>query len=185
MEAKKEGGSGKVRGKEGRPGSGINEGQSGRRTEMSSLLKWDPVREFEEFGRRMAPWFGRREKGAIREGAGENSIFEWSPSVDVAEEDKAYLVTAELPEVKKEDMKVTVENGVLAISGERKKEKEEKKGVRYHRIERCYGSFLRSFTLPEDADPASVKATMKDGVLKIRIEKRPGTPPKAIPIGTE
>ena len=97
---------------------------------MSSLLKWDPVREFEEFGRRMAPWFGRREKGAIREGAGENSIFEWSPSVDVAEEDKAHLVTAELPEVKKEDITVSVENGVLTVSGERKKEREEKeKGV--------------------------------------------------------
>lgn len=152
---------------------------------MSSLLKWDPVREFEEFGRRMAPWFGRRGKELMTRGDGEAAIFEWSPSVDVAEEDKAYLVTAELPEVKKEDMKVTVENGVLTISGERKKEKEEKEGVRYHRIERCYGSFLRSFTLPEDADPASVKATMKDGVLKIRIEKRPGIPPKAVPIATE
>ena len=152
---------------------------------MNSLLKWDPVREFEEFGRRMAPWFGRRGKEAMTEGNGEATLFEWSPSVDVAEEEKAYLVTAELPEVKKEDMTVSVENGVLTVSGERKKEREEKEGVRYHRIERCYGSFLRSFTLPEDADPASIKATMKDGVLKIRIEKRPGTPPKAIPIGAE
>ncbi|EQD24994.1 MAG: Hsp20/alpha crystallin family protein [Nitrospirae bacterium] len=152
---------------------------------MSSLLRWDPVREFEEFGRRMAPWFGRRGKETMREGEGAVTIFDWSPSVDVAEEEKDYLVTAELPEVKKEDMKVTVENGVLTISGERKKEREEKEGVRYHRIERCYGSFLRSFTLPEDADPASVKATMKEGVLKVRIGKRPGTPPKAVPIGTE
>ena len=101
----------------------------------------------------MAPWFGDHGKETMRKGEGAVTIFDCSPSVDVAEEEKEYLVTAELPEVKKEDMKVTVENGVLTISWERKKEREEKEGVRYHRIERCYGSFLRSFTLPEDLVP--------------------------------
>lgn len=148
---------------------------------MSSLLKWDPVREFEEFGRRMAPWFGRLE----REGGPSMTMLDWAPAIDVAEEENAYVVSAELPEVKKEDAKVSMENGILTISGERRKEREEKKGVRYHRIERCYGSFLRSFTLPDDADPSKVTATMKDGILKVRIEKRPGTPSKAIPIGSE
>ena len=148
---------------------------------MSSLLKWDPVREFEEFGRRMAPWFGRLE----REGGPSMTMLDWAPAIDVAEEENAYVVSAELPEVKKGDAKISMTNGILTISGERRKEREEKKGVRYHRIERCYGSFLRSFTLPDDADPSKVTATMKDGILKVRIEKRPGTPSKAIPIGSE
>lgn len=148
---------------------------------MSNLLKWDLERDFEEFGRRIAPWFGRQN----RERGPSMALFDWAPSVDVAEEENAYVVLAELPEVKKEDMKVSMENGILTISGERRKEHEEKKGVRYHRVERCYGSFLRSFTLPDDADPSRVTATMKDGILTVRIEKRPGTPSKTIPIGTE
>ena len=148
---------------------------------MSSLLKWDPVREFEEFGRRMAPWFGRLE----REGVPSRTMFDWAPAIDVVEEENAYVVSAELPEVKREDAKVSMTNGILTISGERRKEREEKKGVRYHRVERCYGSFLRSFTLPDDADPSKVTATMKDGILKVRIEKRPGTLPTTIPIGSE
>lgn len=161
------------------------EHQSERRFLMSSLLKWDPVREFEEFGRRLAPWLGRQGREILKpEGEGTMAVFDWSPSVDVTEGEKEYVVTAELPEVKKEDAKVTVENGILTISGERRKEQEEKKeGTRYHRVERCYGVFLRSFVLPEDADPSRVTATMKDGVLKVRIEKRPGTPPTAVPIG--
>ena len=149
---------------------------------MSSLLKWDPVREFEEFGRRMAPWFGRRLE---REGVPSRTMFDWAPAIDVVEEENAYVVSAELPEVKREDAKVSMTNGILTISGERRKEREEKKGVRYHRVERCYGSFLRSFTLPDDADPSKVTATMKDGILKVRIEKRPGTLPTTIPIGSE
>ena len=67
---------------------------------------------------------------------------------DITEDDKEYLIKAELPEMRKEDVKVTVENGVLTISGERKFEKEEK----YHRVERGYGTFMRSFALPDDAD---------------------------------
>ena len=74
---------------------------------------------------------------------------EWSPLVDITEDDK--VIKADLPEVKKEDVKLTVQDDVMSISGERKYEKEEK-GKKYHRVERVYGSFMRSFTLPEDAD---------------------------------
>ena len=74
------------------------------------------------------------------------TVSQWAPLVDIAEDDKEYLIKVELPEVKKEDVKVTVENGVLTITGERKFEKEEK-GKKYHRVERAYGSFMRSFTL--------------------------------------
>jgi len=77
--------------------------------------------------------------------------------VDIVEDEKEYLIKAELPEVKKEDVKLTVENGVLTLSGERKFEKEED-NKRYHRIERAYGSFVRSFSLPDDADDGKVTA---------------------------
>ena len=88
---------------------------------------------------------------------------------------------AEVPEVKKEDLKVTVEDGTLSITGERKSEKEEK-GRRFHRIERAYGSFERSFTLPDDADATKVVSDFKDGVLKVHLPKNPNPKPKAIEI---
>src|SRR6185436_6768895 len=83
------------------------------------------------------------------------TVAEWSPLVDITEDEKAYVIKAELPEVKKNEVKVRVENGVLYLSGERHFEKEEK-GKRYHRVERAYGSFTRSFSLPNDADPNQV-----------------------------
>ena len=95
---------------------------------------------------------------------------EWAPAVDITEDDKEYLVKAELPGMKKEDVKVSVENGVVSICGERKFEKEEKT-KKYHRVERSYGKFERSFTLPELADPAKVKAEYKEGVLTVHLPK--------------
>ena len=89
---------------------------------MSGLLNSDPVREFEEFRRRMMPLFGRLGQEAVLDAGRSMIVFDWAPSVDVVEEDDAYVVTAELPDVKKKDMKVTMENRILAISGERKKE---------------------------------------------------------------
>ena len=98
------------------------------------------------------------------------TVAQWSPLVDITEDDKEYLIKAELPDMKKEDVRLTVENGVLAISGERKFEKEEK-GRKYHRIERAYGSFVRSFSLSEDADGSNVTANFKDGVLQVHLPK--------------
>ena len=95
---------------------------------------------------------------------------EWSPLVDVEESDKEYTIKAELPEVKKENVKVELENGSIRISGERKLEKEEK-GLRFHRIERSYGSFERSFTLPEGTERKNVSAEFKDGLLKVHLPK--------------
>lgn len=149
---------------------------------MSSILRWDPVKEFEEFSRRIVPLFGRLTHEIPQEERQAMRVIDWAPTVDIAEEEKAYLVTAELPEVKKEDAKVSIENGVLTISGERQKETEEKNGRKYHRIERSYGSFLRSFSLPDDADPSRVTASMKDGVLTVRIEKRIEAMPKTVAI---
>jgi HSP20 family protein len=103
------------------------------------------------------------------------------PLVDITEDEKEYVIKAELPEVKKEDVKVSVENGTVAISGERKFEKEEK-GRKYHRVERAYGSFMRSFTLPEGAAGDKVSADFKEGVLTVHLPKSPEAKPKAIDV---
>ena len=109
------------------------------------------------------------------------ALAEWMPLVDIAEDDKEYVITAELPEVKKEDVKVTMENGVLTITGERKFEKEEN-NKRWHRVERSYGSFARSFALPDDGDTAKVNAEIKDGMLKVRVAKSEAARPKQIEV---
>ncbi|HXH85269.1 MAG TPA: Hsp20/alpha crystallin family protein, partial [Nitrospira sp.] len=93
------------------------------------------------------------------------------------EDEKEYVVKAEIPEMKKEDIKLNVADDVLSITGERKYEKEEK-GKKYHRVERAYGSFMRSFTLPEDADSSKVSAEYKDGLLKVHIPKSEKAKPK-------
>ena len=106
---------------------------------------------------------------------------QWSPLVDIIEDEKEYLIKAELPDMKKEDVRLTVENEVLAISGERTFEKKEK-GKKYHRVERAYGSFVRSFSLPEDADGSRVSADFKDGMLRVHLPKSQKAKPKAIEI---
>jgi HSP20 family protein len=91
------------------------------------------------------------------------------------------LIKAELPDVRKEDVKVTVQNGVLSIAGERKFEKEQR-GKRYHRMERAYGCFARSFSLPEDVDEGKVTADFKDGVLQIHVLKSEQRKPRSIEV---
>src|SRR4030081_1088326 len=123
---------------------------------INTLTRWEPMGDLEE---RLSSLFGR---APARRGNGreELTLADWSPLADITEDDKEYLIKAELPDMKKEEVKVTVENGVLTISGERKFEKEEKK-KRYHRVERAYGTFVRSFTLPDDADANNVNAEFK------------------------
>lgn len=109
------------------------------------------------------------------------TVAEWAPLVDIFEDDKQYLIKAELPEVTKDDVKVTVQEDVLTITGERILEKEEK-GKKYHRVERAYGRFGRSFTLPEDADGNGVVAEFRDGVLKVHLPKSEKAKPKTIEV---
>jgi HSP20 family protein len=146
---------------------------------MNALTKWNPFRELEEMQNRLSSLFGRTPLRGLGEEA--MTVSEWTPLVDITEDDKEYLIKAELPEVKKEDVKVTVENGTLTITGERKFEKEEK-GKKYHRIERAYGSFMRSFTLPEGAAGDKVSADFKDGVLKVHLPKSAEAKPKSIDV---
>jgi HSP20 family protein len=151
-------------------------------TQMQTLTRWEPFREMEDFQNRLSTLFGRmplrRPDGHGRE---EITLADWTPLADITEDEKEYLIKAELPEMKKEDVKVTVENGVLTISGERKFEKEEKK-KKYHRVERGYGTFVRSFTLPDDADANKVKAEFKNGLLTVHLPKSEHAKPKHIEV---
>ncbi len=97
-------------------------------------------------------------------------VADWAPAVDIQETDKEYLLKLEVPEVRKEDVKVTVQENELTITGERKLEKEEK-GKKFHRIERSYGTFLRTFDLPADADETKIFAEFKDGLLLVKLPK--------------
>jgi len=144
---------------------------------MSLLTRWDPMQDIQEFEKRLSSWVGRAPMA--KEGGKESMrLMEWAPLVDITEDDKEYLIKADLPEVKKEDVKISVHEGVLAISGERKYEKEEK-GKKYHRVERAYGRFERSFTVPEDAEEDKVSAEYKDGVLKVHLPKCAKAKPKS------
>ena len=109
------------------------------------------------------------------------AVAEWAPLVDISEDDKEYRIKVELPEIKKEDVKVTAEEGTLTITGERKFEKEEK-GKKYHRVERSYGSFVRNFSLPDDASPGKVTAEFKDGVLSVHLAKTQRAKPTHIEV---
>lgn len=148
---------------------------------MTALTHWDPFKELDELQNRLSTLLGRPPTRRKEGGKEAMTVAEWAPLVDITEDDKEYLIKAELPEVKKEDVKVTVENGVLTITGERKFEKEEK-GRKYHRIERAYGSFARSFTLPDDADPDKVNAEFNHGVLKVHLAKSEAAKPRQIEV---
>jgi HSP20 family protein len=109
------------------------------------------------------------------------AVADWSPEVDISEDDQGYLLKADLPQMKKDDVRVTVEDGILSVCGERKGEKEDQKR-KYHRIERSFGTFRRSFTLPEDADSTKVTAEFRDGVLKVHLPTTTKTRSKALEI---
>jgi len=147
----------------------------------TQLSRWSPWKEMEQMQNRLAslwnldPLQGNGGKGEML------TVAEWSPRVDISEDEKEIIVKAELPEMKKEDVKVTVDQGVLTISGERKLEKEEK-NKKYHRIESEYGSFVRSFTLPAAILGDKVSADFKDGVLKVHLPKDKTPSPKAVEI---
>lgn len=148
---------------------------------MTHLTRWNPFREMDEIQNRLFNSLLKTQPTRAGNEQESLTVSEWTPLVDIMEDDKEYLIKSELPEIKKEDVKVTVENGLLTISGERKLEKEEN-GKRYHRVERSYGSFVRSFTLPDDADSSKVNAEFKDGILRVRVAKSEHARPKQIEV---
>ena len=132
-----------------------------------NVVRWDPFANLDDMFARMPSLFGRLPR--LTGDGGEGGI-EWSPTVDISETDAEYLLKAQLPAVKKEDVHVTFDDGMLTISGERKQQTEEK-GEKYHRIESLHGTFSRSFSLPDAIDAGGIRAEGKDGVITIHVPK--------------
>lgn len=145
-----------------------------------TLIRWEPFRETEEFMNRLMPSLLR---GGLRAGPEGSSLpaVQWTPSADISETENEYLIRAEMPAVKKEDVKVSVQDGILAVEGERRQEKEEK-GRKFHRIERSYGKFVRRLALPTDVDQQKVAAEFKDGVLSVHLPKSAAAKPRSIDV---
>lgn len=144
---------------------------------MATIARFDPFRDLavlqDRMNRLFGDAYGTREEGVLSG---------WVPPVDIFENEKKELVLkAELPDVRKEDVSVTVENNTLTLSGERKFDSEVKK-EQYHRIERSFGSFTRSFSLPATVDTSKIAAEFKNGLLTVRLPFREEAKPRAISI---
>jgi HSP20 family protein len=131
-----------------------------------NVIRWDPFSDVNTMFDRMLS--GRCWPRVALEGDGKE--LQWSPSADISETDKEYVIRAELPAVKKEDVQVTLDNGIISIKGERKQQKEDK-NEKFHRVESVYGSFERSFTVPDNVNSDAIKCESKDGVLTVHIPK--------------
>jgi HSP20 family protein len=140
-----------------------------------NITRWEPFREMEDIFRQYSPFFA----SALRRNGGEGAA--WAPVADISETDQEYLIKAQLPEVKKEDVKITLDNGVITIAGERRMEQEQKEANEI-RVESFYGTFSRSFGLPDNIDAGAIKAEQKDGVLKVRIPKTKEAAPRKIAV---
>ncbi len=145
-----------------------------------SLVRWDPFSDFDTLFNRAWPRTSASWPRIALGDTGEAKV-EWAPSADISETEKEYLVRAELPAVRKEDVKVTVDSGMLKIEGERRQRKEDK-NEKFHRVESYYGSFVRQFSLPENVDVHGIRCESQDGVLTVHIPKRTIEKPKQIEI---
>jgi HSP20 family protein len=145
-----------------------------------AVIRWTPFRELTTMQERMNKLFEDVMKTPYRSDEG-LSTPNWAPAVDIYETDKEIVMKAELPEMQEKDIEIKVEDNLLILSGERKMEKEVKE-ENYHRIERAYGSFNRSFTLPRTVDRENIKASYKDGVLRVLLPKKEEVKPKQIKI---
>jgi HSP20 family protein len=143
-----------------------------------TLIRWEPFRDLDDIFTRYNPLFGRL---AARAGSTGEEATAWAPAANISETETEYLIKAELPEVSKEDVKVTVDENVITISGERRKEAEHQ-DEKVHRVESFYGSFSRSFRLPEDADIGSIQAESRNGMLKVRVPKTPAPKPRTVEV---
>lgn len=138
----------------------------------TSLSKWNPFNELDDLQNRTRSLFLRSglNTSLLDKMIGES---DWIPEVDIAEDDNEFTITADLPDVPKEQIHVFMEDGSLTIQGERLREKEEKK-KHYHRLERSHGKYLRSFQMPEDVNVEKIDARFHDGVLTLHLPKQPG-----------
>ena len=134
---------------------------------LTNLTRWEPFRMMDDMFSRFPTAFGRFPRFYS---GNEETLPEWAPPVDISETDKEYLIRAALPAVKKEDVEVTVEDGMLTLSGERC-QKEEQKDEKFHKVETFYGNFSRSFALPDAINATAISAESKEGVLTIHVPK--------------
>lgn len=145
-----------------------------------AIVRWRPLRDIvsiqDEMNKLFDDFFGRTPTRWFQPEEGL-----WAPNVDVSETKDNIVLIAEMPGLNKEDIKLSVQDNVLTLSGEKKQEKEEK-DANYHRLERSYGAFCRSFTLPTPVQADKVKASYKDGILKVTLPKTEEVKPKEIPI---
>jgi HSP20 family protein len=132
-----------------------------------SLIRWDPFADVDSLFSRMLPMSFANLPRLSPNGSPK---FEWAPSTDISETEKEYLIRAQLPAVKKEDVQVTFHDGMITIKGERKQQKEDK-NEKYHRTESLYGSFERRFSLPDNVNSEAISCESKDGVLTVHIPK--------------
>jgi HSP20 family protein len=146
-------------------------------TRSSRGLSRDPFRELFDLQRGLNQLFDES-FGIPREDV---ALKAWAPAVDVYEDENAFLIKLELPEVNREDVKVSLNENTLSISGERRVENEDKR-ENYHRVERSYGQFYRSFTLPPNVNVEAIDAQFKDGVLRLTLPKREEAKPKQIEV---
>ena len=144
-----------------------------------NLTRWDPFRELEDLSKGLNQWFGQPLMRRLTDDGG--AFADWAPALDVEENDKEYLIKADLPAIKKDDVKIGIDHGMLTLEGERKQEKEEK-GRKFHRVERSYGKFMRRMELPVDVDESKVAAEFKDGVLNVHLPKSAMAKPRAIDV---
>jgi HSP20 family protein len=140
-----------------------------------SLVHYKPVNLFDQFNDEMNRYFSSMRSTAA------NQEHDWTPAVDIHEEDSRYMMTADIPGVNRDDVEITLEDGVLTVKGERKSETEVAEEG-YRRRERIYGTFVRQFNLPDTVDTANISAKAEDGVLKIEIPKQEKPQPKKIAV---
>ena len=146
-----------------------------------AIVRWEPFRELLSTQDRFNQLFNQTFSQAFGAEGREMTRGSWSPAVDIYETGSHLVIKAELPGIDPKDVEVRVENGTLTISGERKVEKDVNEG-NYHRVERSYGSFVRSFNLPPTISSENVTAEYKDGVLVLNLAKREEAKPKSIKI---
>ncbi len=142
-----------------------------------NVIRWDPYRELTSFADRFNRAFG----APARDREEEMSLGAWMPPVDISEDQDRIRLTAELPGVREDQVSIQMEGGVLTLRGERKFE-EEKQGRNFHRVERSYGQFVRSFTLPNNVDREKIRASFSDGLLEIEMPKTEEARPRQIKI---
>lgn len=144
-----------------------------------NLMRLEPLREMENLSARLNRAFANQ--WPLDLPADGSGFSDWMPAMDIEENDKEYLVKADLPAIKREEVKVGIDDGILTVEGERKQEKEEK-GKKYHRVERSFGRFVRRIAVPTDVDEQKVSAVFTDGVLNVHLPKSPTAKPKSVEI---